>query len=276
LVLDNCEHILDAVAALAGDVVARCRGVRLLAMSREPLGVPSERLVPVSPLVATDAAQLFVARLDEQGGAFGGVRGEAVDRDAVAEVCGRLDGLPLAIELAAARARTMPLGELTDRLAERFRLLRARRGRTGRHQALEATVAWSYDLLSAEEQLLFDRLSVFVGGFDLRAAEAVAADDYLDEGDVVELVGSLTDKSMLATEPSGRYRLLEILRIRRRTPRRPRPHQAAPPTTRSPLRRAGDRRPRRPPRPRPAPLDRAPRGRLGKPPLRFRMGRRRR
>lgn len=128
------------------------------------------------------------------------------------EICDRLDGLPLAIELAAARAWTMPLADLASRLNEGFRLLRGQRRAKERHQRLRATVAWSYALLNADQQLVFDRLSVCVGGFTLAAAEAVAGADELIAVDVDDLVASLVDKSMILTDHSGRYLLLETLR----------------------------------------------------------------
>lgn len=152
---------------------------------------------------------MFRARVAEHHGGFEVADG---DRHVIDELCHRLDGLPLAIELAAARARSMSLADLTNRLGDRFRLLRGLRRASERHQTLRATVAWSYDLLNSDEQRLFDRLSVFAGGFDLAAAEAVCADDQLDRIDVDELVASLVDKSMIVTGSGGRYVLLETLR----------------------------------------------------------------
>jgi predicted ATPase/class 3 adenylate cyclase len=207
LVLDNCEHVVDAAAELAEAVVARCPDVRVLATSREALGVPGERVVAVSTLDADAAAALFRSRASEHGGGF-----DPDDDHLVAELCAALDGLPLAVELAAARSRSMPLADLLRRLDARFRLLHGPRRVAERHQTLRATVAWSYDLLAPDERRLFDRLSVFAGGFDLAAAEAVCADAGLDAVDVDRLVGALVDKSMVLPAPGGRYVLLETLR----------------------------------------------------------------
>jgi predicted ATPase len=210
VLLDNCEHVLDVVAAVAADVRRRCPGVRVLATSREPLGVTGERTFDVRPLAPSDGAALFVTRLAEHHARFGSEASS--DLSIVLELCERLDGLPLAIELAAARARSIPVPELLARLGERFRLLRGHRTAAARHHTLRETVAWSYELLTPDERVLFDRLSVFAGGFTLSAAEAVAADDHLDAIDVDDLVASLADKSMIVMEPSGRYRVLETLR----------------------------------------------------------------
>jgi hypothetical protein len=139
--------------------------------------------------------------------------GFAVDDDGlVADLCDQLDRLPLAIELAAARATTRPMTDLVGRLGDRFRLLRGQRQAAGRHQTLQATVGWSYDLLSDDERLLFDRLSVFSGGFTLTAAEAVCADDLLEPIEVDGVLSSLTEKSMVTPGPGDRYILLETLR----------------------------------------------------------------
>ena len=207
LVLDNCEHVLDATAALAHAILDRAPGVTTLATSREGLGVPGEQLVGVPPLDMADAIELFQVRVAEQQGSIvaGGDR-------LVSELCARLDGLPLAIELAAARTRSMSLVDLTGRLGERFRVLRGQRRSADRHQTLRAMVAWSYGLLTEREQRVFDRLSVFTGGFTLAAAAAVCASDDVDRDDVDEVVVGLADKSMVVPDPAGRYRLLETLR----------------------------------------------------------------
>jgi predicted ATPase/tetratricopeptide (TPR) repeat protein len=209
VVLDNCEHVLDAAATLAAVVGERCRAVTVLATSREGLGVPGEQLVAVRPLDTADAVRLFRVRASE---IHGGFEPAEADEALISELCERLDGLPLAIELAAARARSMTLADLTGRLGERFRLLRGQRRGADRHQTLRATVAWSYGLLADEERRLFDRLSVFTGGFTLAAAEAVCADAELDVVTVDELVVALADKSMIVAELQGSYRLLETLR----------------------------------------------------------------
>lgn len=208
LVLDNCEHVLDVAATLAESVGERCQKVTVLTTSREGLGLPGEELVEVRPLDIADAVELFRVRAGEHHGWF---EQAGADEALIHDLCERLDGLPLAIELAAARARSMPLADLTARLSERFRLLRGQR-RVDRHQTLRATVAWSYGLLSDDERQLFNRLSVFTGGFSLAAAEAVCADSDLDVVAVDELVATLVDKSMIVADAMGRYRLLETLR----------------------------------------------------------------
>ncbi len=211
LVLDNCEHVLDRVADVARGIAGSCPGVTVLLTSREPLGVEGERVWPVRSLdPAVEGVQLFVERASEGGGS------DDADRVAIEELCTRLDGIPLAIELAAVRARTMSVGEILDRLGQRFRLLRGSvRGRVERHQTLQATVQWSYDLLSDAERLLFDRLSVFSGSFDAAAVYAVCTPE-LDEFDVADQLGALVDRSMVVVDRSQhrhtRYRLLETLR----------------------------------------------------------------
>ena len=225
LVLDNCEHLLDPVAQLAADVLQRCQGVRVLATSREPLTIPGEhvwslRSLPLpsdgelDTLGANDAVRLFVERAEASSSGF------ALDESnggAIAEICRRLDGMPLAIELAAARVLTMQPGEIASRLDERFRLLSGgRRASVERHQTLQATVDWSYSLLTDIERLVFGRLSVFPASFDADAARAVAEGDGLDSLDVLDALGSLAVKSMLTAEHIGdgttRYGMLETLR----------------------------------------------------------------
>jgi DNA-binding SARP family transcriptional activator len=186
LVLDNCEHVLDAVAALLTLIRASCPTVALLATSREPIGVPAEQVWPVSPLPSSEGGvELFCERAAAADATFSP---SDADLAIVATICDRLDGLPLAIELAAARVRSMTLPDLADRLHDRFRLLRGRRrGGLARHQTLRATVQWSYELLDENERLLFDRLAVFAGGCDLLAVGAVCADDRVDLPDVADL-----------------------------------------------------------------------------------------
>ena len=214
LILDNCEHVLGPVAELVSAIMAKCPTVTVLATSREPLGVHGERVVPVASLAAADAIELFC----ERAVAADATLEFSTDEVAIiGRICDRLDGIPLAIELAAARARSLSVDDLAARLDDRFRLLRGSgRGGLERHQTLRAAVAWSYQLLGASEQLLFDRVSVFAGGFDLGAAEAVCADDDgVGVDDVVDLLGSLVDKSMVnadRTERQVRYQVLETLR----------------------------------------------------------------
>ncbi|MBZ4323888.1 AfsR/SARP family transcriptional regulator, partial [Streptomyces huiliensis] len=213
LVLDNCEHVIDAAARLAETLLAHCPGVTVLATSREPLAVPGESLRPVEPLPDPVALRLLA---DRGAAARPGFRIED-DPAACAEICHRLDGLPLAIELAAARLRMLTPRGLADRLDDRFRLLTSgSRTVLPRQQTLRAVVDWSWDLLDTPERAVLRRLSVFAGGCDLAAAEAVcsgAAD--VPEADVAVLVGSLVDKSLVVAAPADdgemRYRLLETV-----------------------------------------------------------------
>ena len=209
LVLDNCEHVLDATAALLGTVVRRCPTVTVLATSREAVDVEGERVVPLAPMPVDDAVALFADRAADHGG------GGRDDREtaAVVEICRRLDGLPLAIELAAARMRVMNAVEVVRRL-DGGRLLSGRsRDALPHHTSIEATIDWSYRLLTPGERALFVRLSVFAGGFDLEAAHGVCGGE--SEAAVVDLVGGLVEKSMVsmsAERGRSRYYLLETLR----------------------------------------------------------------
>ncbi len=226
LILDNCEHLLDAAATLVEAMVRVCPRVCVLATSREGLGVSGERILvvrslglpaadglPGDPVEAADAVRLFC---DRAVSARDGFMLGADNVDAVAQICGRLDGIPLAIELAAARVRMMTPGEIAERLDERFRLLTGgARTAVERHQTLQQAVDWSYDLLAPREQDLLNRLGVFAGGFTLDAAESVAAGDGIETFDVLDGLGQLVDKSLVVADatPSGtRYRLLETIR----------------------------------------------------------------
>jgi predicted ATPase/DNA-binding CsgD family transcriptional regulator len=228
LVLDGCEHLVDSCAALASRMLRGCPKLTLVATSRELLGVPGEITwrtpslsVPglndaVLPelVMESEAVRLFVERarlsrpdfeLDQTGS------------QAVAQICARLEGIPLAIELAASLARIMTLPEILDRLRDRFRLLTGgSRSALPRHQTLRQAVDWSYGLLSPHEQALFVRLAVFAGGFELSAAEAIVHGDPVEADEVLPLVSRLVDKSLLAAEPSGpamtRYRMLDTIR----------------------------------------------------------------
>ena len=180
LILDNCEHLSQACADLAQALLSRAHGLRMLATSRQPLGLPGETVWPVPPLAVesgdaepSEAVRLFAERA-RQSGATGSLEDVGA---LIAGICRRLDGIPLAIELAATRARSLPLEEIARRLEDRFRLLAAT-GRAGpvRHQTLRAALDWSHDLLTDEEKTLLRRLSVFAGGWTLDAAEAVCAD----------------------------------------------------------------------------------------------------
>ncbi|MEC4570080.1 BTAD domain-containing putative transcriptional regulator [Streptomyces virginiae] len=213
LVLDNCEHVVEAAAELTERLLTHCPGVRVLATSREPLGIPGETVRPVEPLPPDPAHRLFADRGAAARAGF------TVDEDpaAVAEICARLDGLPLAIELAAARLRLLTPRQIADRLDDRFRLLTSgARTVLPRQQTLRAVVDWSWDLLDEAERTVLRRLSVFAGGCDLAAAEAVCADPSGDaDQDVADTLGSLVDKSLVLAEPyearGMRYRMLETI-----------------------------------------------------------------
>jgi predicted ATPase/DNA-binding SARP family transcriptional activator len=213
VVLDNCEHVVDGAADLARAVAEDCPDVGVLATSREGLGLAGEQLIAVGPL---DPAGPGIELFNERAAAADRTFDPDASRDAVEEICRRLDGVPLAIELAAARTRSLPPADLMDRLGDRLRLMTGGRRRSvERHQTLRATIQWSYDLLSPPERMLFRRLSIFAGSFDLRAVETVATDAELDVTDVNELLGDLVERSMVMVE-SGvygrRFRLLETMR----------------------------------------------------------------
>jgi len=209
IVLDNCEHIVEPVARLADRLLAGCPGLRILATSREPLAIDGEALAPVGPLDTEAAVALFRDR------AASASPDAALDETLVADVCRRIDGLPLAIELAAARLRSMPLDQLAGRLHDRFRLLTGgSRAAAGRQRTLRAVVDWSWDLLGEPERRVARRLSVFSGGATLEAAEAVCAGDGVQAEDVFDLLCSLVDRSLLEVAGSGeaRWRMLETIR----------------------------------------------------------------
>ncbi|MFF4835726.1 BTAD domain-containing putative transcriptional regulator [Streptomyces sp. NPDC001315] len=200
LVLDNCEHLVEEAARLSALLLGACPGVRVLATSRESLGVTGEVLVPVPPLPPEPAVRLFRDRARA-------VRPDFEDHARVPDICRALDGLPLAIELAAARLRTLTPDELAARLDDRFRLLsRGDRSKAPRHRTLRAVVEWSWDLLDEEERELAARLTVFSGGATLDAVEAVCAVPYPED-----LLASLVEKSFLEVS-EGRYRMLETIR----------------------------------------------------------------
>ena len=207
LVVDNCEHVADAAASLCDDLLDSCPGVALLCTSREPLRVAGEHVLRLDPLGVSDAAVLFADRAAGAGAHLGDR-----DRPLIEDICARLDGMPLAIEIAAAQAMHLPLSEIRALLDERFQLL-VDSGRRGvpRHQTIEAALAWSYALLQPDEQRLMRQLSVFAASFTLSDAGAVAG---LPNGaTAARVLGSLVDKSLVVFEPSsGRYRLLETVR----------------------------------------------------------------
>jgi predicted ATPase/class 3 adenylate cyclase/DNA-binding CsgD family transcriptional regulator len=213
VVLDNCEHVLDASAAL---VIALLGAPRLtvLATSREPLGVSGEATWQVPSLsLADDATALFADRARLAQADFAVTDENAAD---ITEICRRLDGMPLAIELAAARVRSLSLTEIVDSLHDRFRLLTGgSRTAVRRQQTLRASVDWSHALLTETERILFRRVAAFLGGFDLDAAQAVAGDDTLERYQVLDQLALLVDKSLVVAEKAGgrtRYRLLETVR----------------------------------------------------------------
>jgi predicted ATPase/class 3 adenylate cyclase len=226
LVLDNCEHVLAASADLAYALVS-ATDVRILATSREPLGVEGERVVPVAPLdlpepgqpvKAADASRYTAIRLfvDRATAAQPGFRLTDQNISAVVRLCQRLDGMPLALELAAARVRALPVEQLAARLDDRFRLLTGgSRLSVPRHQTLRATIDWSHDLLSDEEKAVFRRLAAFAGGCTLASAEAVMRDDLVADVDVLDLLTRLIDKSLVLADSGSeeaRFGMLETIR----------------------------------------------------------------
>ncbi len=227
LVLDNCEHLIGACAGLADALLRACPNLRILATSREALGVAGEGTwpvpslslpdprhgLPVEELARYEAVRLFVERAAAVVPGF-----VPTDQNAafVARVCQRLDGIPLAIELAAARVRVLPVEGISDLLDDSLRLLTGgSRTALPRHKTLEATIDWSYELLPEEERTLFRRLTVFAGGFTLEAAEQICAGEGIEENEVLDLLSSLVDKSLVVVQKQGdkaRYRLLEVIR----------------------------------------------------------------
>ena len=205
LVLDDCEHLIHASAELARTLLVRCPRLRVLATSREPLGIAGEHVWPVPPIAPSEAVQLFAERALAVDPSF------ALDehRDVVAEICRKLDGIPLAIELAAARIRMLTPAQIAEKLADRFAILTGgARTAIPRHRTLRAAIDWSFALLSEDEQHLLARLSVFAGSFSLDAAEAVCGAD-------LDLLTGLVDKSLVVTQSrrgAVRYQLLETIR----------------------------------------------------------------
>jgi predicted ATPase/DNA-binding CsgD family transcriptional regulator len=229
LLLDNCEHLVEACAWLAERLLSACPGLTVLATSRERLRVSGEAAWPVSPLplppadwsqrpepaAEYDAVRLFVDRSTLSTASFTDT--STANVGVAAEICRRLDGIPLAIELAAALVSSMAPEQILERLDARFQLLTSgSRTAAARQQTLEAAVGWSHELLSDEQRALFRRLSVFMDGFRLEAAEAVCAGEGLQQADIARMVSELVDRSLVVFEPqadgSGRYRLLETLR----------------------------------------------------------------
>ena len=215
LILDNCEHLLDAVADIVAAIVSSCPHVRVLATSREQLDVDGERTRRVRSLSTDDAGSavaLFELRAEEAGATLEPDR----DAEAVLRICRRVDGIPLAIELAAARARSLRPTEIADRLDDMFTLLTVgRRASTERHRTLRATLEWSYELLSDAERAVLDRLSIFAGSFPLAAAEHIGAGEEAGRGQTVDILDRLVARSLLTPVDEGeesRFRLLEPVR----------------------------------------------------------------
>jgi predicted ATPase len=218
LVFDNCEHVLDAAADLIEAILAHSATVTILATSREGLGVADEHLWPVPSLdvgagIDSAAVELFVERAQAVSPGFSVANADQAA--AVLEICGRLDGIPLAIELAASRMASMTVSEVRDRLDHRFRLLVGSRRGLARHQTLHHAVAWSYDLLVDAEKALLDRCSVFAGGFDLESACAVGGSDDPDDFAILDLLDALVRKSLLVADRSAgrtRFSMWETIR----------------------------------------------------------------
>ena len=216
LVLDTCEHVLDECARVAQELLASIPELRILATSRQPLGVPGEHLLTVAPLPLgerDDAVALFTARAAAAVPSFALTD---ANRAHVAAVCARLDGIPLALELAAVRLRGFPLNRLLEGLDSRFDLLVSpARPRLARHQTLRTTIGWSHELCTPLERLLWARLSVFAGGWDVEAAEFVCHGGPLDAEEILALLASLTEKSIVTRDGEGaavRYRMLDTVR----------------------------------------------------------------
>ncbi len=208
IVMDNCEHVVGQAAALADTLVGSVPTLRLIATSREPLGVPGEVLVRVGGLAPPAAVELFVERARAVRPGF---TADERTRLVIEDICRRLDGLPLAVELAAARLRALTLATVGQRLEDRFRLLTGgARTALPRQQSLRAVVDWSYDLLFDDERVLFTRLAVFSGGCELTAAEAVCADDRVPHGEILDVVSRLVDKSLVtAADAAGETRFTQ-------------------------------------------------------------------
>jgi predicted ATPase/DNA-binding SARP family transcriptional activator len=227
LIMDNCEHLIAACAQLAETLLRACPTLYMVATSREPLNIPGEMSWPVPPLPTADprqiqspadllnfdAAQLFVVRATAAAPSFAVADSNVVS---ITQICHDLDGLPLAIELAAARVDNLPIEQIAARLDDRFDLLtHGYRTALPRHQTLRATIDWSHDLLSDHERTVFHRLSVFAGSWSIEAAEALCTDQEIEASEVLDLLSQLVDKSLISLEgPSAepRYRMLETIR----------------------------------------------------------------
>ncbi|MZG16073.1 AAA family ATPase, partial [Streptomyces sp. SID5914] len=216
LLLDGVEHLVDACAALVTELLGRAPGLRVLAVGRRPLGVAGERLVPLAPLGTEEAMELLTVRAGQRSVACGYAADPDADQREVRELCRRLDGIPLAIELAAGRLGALSPGQVLRRLDDRFRLLTGGdRTALPRHRTLRTAIGWSHELCTPPERLLWARLSVFAGPFDLEAAEYVCSGDGLPADDVLDVLSALLAQSVLTREesPAGvRYRMLDTVR----------------------------------------------------------------
>jgi predicted ATPase/class 3 adenylate cyclase len=225
LIFDNCEHVLDAMVELSDALLRRCTDLRIVTTSREPLGMAGEGLMPVpsmslpadgndiEALMACDSVRLFLERGQAADPTF---RLTGDNADAIAQICRRLDGIPLAVELAAARVRSLPPAQIAARLDHRFRLLTGgSRTALPRHRTLRAAMDWSFELLTDAERALVPRLAVFAGSFSLEAAEGIASGGAVERDDMLDLLARLVDRSLLMSEPGttdARYRMLETIR----------------------------------------------------------------
>ncbi|MFE1772243.1 ATP-binding protein [Streptomyces sp. NPDC059008] len=213
LVLDGYDHLVEACAELTAELLRHCPGLRVLAAGRRPLGIPGEHVVPLAPMAAADAAALFA---DRAASVVAGFTVEVSEEAAVGELCRRLDGVPLALELAAGRLRALSVNQVLHRLDDRFRLLTGgARGTPPRHRTLRTAIGWSHELCTPGERLLWARLSVFAGQFDLEAAEYVCAGPELPVEEILDVVAELVAQSVLVREESAagvRYRMLDTVR----------------------------------------------------------------
>jgi predicted ATPase/class 3 adenylate cyclase len=222
LVVDNCEHLLDAAADAVRRILNAAPKVRIVATSRESLGIPGESGVRVPSLGLPDAthprdAESVLLFLDRAAAVLPDVEWSDADVEAIGRICRRIDGIPLGLELAAARLRSMTIGELAGRLEDSFRILSgSAKAALPRQRTLHATIDWSYDLLEPAERAVFERLAMFAGGFDLAAAEAVCAQGSVERWEVLDRIDSLVDKSLVVSSPhpiaGTRYRMLEPVR----------------------------------------------------------------
>lgn len=225
IVLDNCEHLIEASARLAEVLLSACDGLHILATSREALNIRGEQTYFVAPLglprpavsaLANQVMEFSAVRLFVERARLADPRFEMNDRNVlpIAQICMRLDGIPLALELAAARVRQLGVSEIASNLDSRFDLLAGTRTAVPRQQTLRALVDWSYDLLTPQERLLFTRLAVFVGGWTLESAEHVCADERLPRTIILDLLLRLVDKSLVivSNAETSRYMMLETIR----------------------------------------------------------------